>query len=157
MRRRRLLHESLLTSGKSTPHYKNFSRRARMPYGDKKKQKEYQKNWHRERRANWVTSKGGRCTFCNSTKKIQVDHIDPILKPRDKNGQKPRCGSRVWSRGNNDREEELKNCQILCWECHKKKSQVDVFLILSYRIGGMTLYRTLETMLNHMGKRNGFT
>jgi hypothetical protein len=59
---------------------------------------------------------GKECVECKSQTDLQIDHIDP--------SQKKFNISVRWSNKNNwdDIVEELKKCQPLCKECHKKKS-----------------------------------
>jgi 5-methylcytosine-specific restriction endonuclease McrA len=84
-----------------------------MPYGDKDKQREYQRLWIRSRRAEWIASQGN-CSKCGSSDQVEVDHIDPVLKTMD-----PR---HIWSRRKETRDKELQNCQVLCFSCHKEKT-----------------------------------
>jgi hypothetical protein len=86
-----------------------------MPYGDKDKQREYQRLWIKARRTEWMASKGP-CALCGSSDNLEVDHIDPVLKTMD-----PR---NIWSRRKETREKELENCQVLCSSCHKEKTSL---------------------------------
>jgi 5-methylcytosine-specific restriction endonuclease McrA len=75
--------------------------------------KEYQKNWMRERRLEWVLA-NGPCKHCGSSDNLEVDHINPALKTME--------ASSVWSRTQSVRDKELSNCQVLCKQCHLKKT-----------------------------------
>ena len=86
-----------------------------MPYGDKAKQREYQRLWIKNRRLEWVTS-NGPCVLCGSSDNLEVDHIDPDLKTMN-----PRS---IWSRKQESRDKELENCQVLCYSCHKEKTSL---------------------------------
>lgn len=80
-----------------------------MPY----KNKEDSYKWLKARRMEWINSHGP-CKHCNSWDNLQVDHIDPSLKKYH--------ASRIWSRKAKIREPELLKCQVLCADCHKKKT-----------------------------------
>lgn len=84
-----------------------------MPlYGDAKRS--YQRRWMRERRQAWIDSQGGCCRRCGSTESLEVDHIDPSMKT-----MQPR---EIWSRTESAVAVELANCQVLCSDCHAKKT-----------------------------------
>ena len=84
-----------------------------MPlYGEKKL--EYQRRWMAARREEWIQSRGGKCAKCGSTDKLEVDHIDPSDKRWNP--------SKIWSRNEQDRFDELAKCQVLCFDCHKDKT-----------------------------------
>lgn len=81
-----------------------------MPYKDKEKQKEFQRQWCAKRKKDWI-EKNGPCK-CGSTKNLEVDHIDPSKKWKHS----------VWSYSKEKREDELKKCQVLCEKCHMRKT-----------------------------------
>jgi hypothetical protein len=85
-----------------------------MPYADREEQKRFQREWRSARRAQWIADRGGACVECGSTERIEIDHIDP--------GEKECNPTFAWSRV--DRDEELDKCQLLCHECHAKKTYV---------------------------------
>jgi 5-methylcytosine-specific restriction endonuclease McrA len=82
-----------------------------VPYADPEKQKEYQREWIARRREEWF-DENGPCAQCGSDEALQIDHID-----REK-----KVDHRVWSWSKERREAELAKCQVLCGECHGKKS-----------------------------------
>lgn len=82
-----------------------------MPYKDKQKQNAYQNRHNLERRMMWI-NENGPCRQCGSFQDLQVDHINRLEK----------VSHRIWSWSKARREEELRKCQALCKECHKKKS-----------------------------------
>lgn len=84
-----------------------------MPYKDKKKQAEYQREWIRRRRATWL-AENGPCITCGSWEDLEVDHIDPATK-----SMQPAA---IWSRSKENQERELAKCQVLCKPCHLKKT-----------------------------------
>jgi 5-methylcytosine-specific restriction endonuclease McrA len=83
-----------------------------MPLKDKAALREYQNNWTRQRRQNWIDSQGGKCCECGSSDRLEVDHIDPTKK----------VSHRVFNWSYERREVELAKCQVLCHECHLKKT-----------------------------------
>jgi len=84
-----------------------------MPYKDKEKQKEYQREWMAKRRA--IFFKDKTCAKCGSVNQLELDHIDSSTK----------ISHRIWSWSQERRDKELKKCQVLCQDCHIKKG-VDV-------------------------------
>lgn len=75
--------------------------------------KEYQKNWVKKRRLDWI-EQNGPCRRCGSLESLEVDHIDPSLKTMH--------ASALWSRRQEVRDKELANCQVLCKKCHLIKT-----------------------------------
>lgn len=71
----------------------------------------YQKAWVKEARWDWL-AKNGPCRQCGSSERLEVDHIDPSLK----------VSHAVWSWSKPRREAELAKCQVLCHDCHAKKT-----------------------------------
>jgi 5-methylcytosine-specific restriction endonuclease McrA len=84
-----------------------------MGYTGKKK-RDYQLAFVNKRKRDWIESKGGKCVKCGSTRNLEVDHKDQDNKtfnPRD-----------IWSRSEEVRKKELKDCQVLCESCHEDKT-----------------------------------
>jgi 5-methylcytosine-specific restriction endonuclease McrA len=84
-----------------------------MGYTGKKK-RDYQLAFVTKRKREWIESKGGKCVKCGSTRNLEVDHKDQDNKtfnPRD-----------IWSRSEEVRKKELKDCQVLCESCHEDKT-----------------------------------
>jgi 5-methylcytosine-specific restriction endonuclease McrA len=91
-----------------------------MPTNNAKRKlylKEYQKNWMRSRRQDWINA-NGPCKHCGSWEKLEVDHIKRELKTMQ--------ASSMWSRRKEVRDKELENCQVLCKSCHLKKTLSEV-------------------------------
>src|SRR5579863_7150610 len=63
------------------------------------------------RRLTWL-QENGPCANCGSWTDLEVDHKDPEQK----------ITHRVWSWKESRRLEELAKCQVLCYNCHKEKS-----------------------------------
>ena len=69
-------------------------------------------------RASWVAA-NGPCKKCGSSKSLEVDHINPKTKdPKIK----PHHGDRIWCWSEARRAKELKKCQVLCFICHRVKT-----------------------------------
>lgn len=86
-----------------------------MPYKDKEKQNKFNIEWKNKRRDKWIEDNGGKCVICGSTKDLEIDHIDPSTKEFSINS--------LWTRKEELRIKELAKCQILCKECHIKKTR----------------------------------
>lgn len=85
-----------------------------MPYKDINKQRAFQRN--RCRRNRFSFFKGKKCVKCDSTKRLELDHIDP----------KTKVSHCIWSWSEERRNEELKKCQVLCKKCHKEKTKKEI-------------------------------
>ena len=77
-----------------------------MPYKDKKKQRQYQRNWKKERRKQFFLGK--MCKWCDSTEKLVLHHIDPNKKEAHS----------IWSWSKKRRDREVEKCIVLCHSCH---------------------------------------
>src|SRR5216117_3200210 len=72
------------------------------------------KRYH-ERRKEAIESLGGKCIKCGSVENLEIDHIDPKTKSFN--------FSKIWSFSPEKYSKELEKCQILCKDCHMKKSR----------------------------------
>lgn len=81
-----------------------------MPYKDKEKQREYQRQWIASRRKAFFENK--TCSKCGGLEDLELDHIDPTQK----------VSHRIWSWSATRRAAEIAKCQILCYPCHLKKT-----------------------------------
>ena len=88
-----------------------------MAYKDKNKQREYQRKWRAKRRAEFFADKS--CVECGSKEKLELDHIDRTEKTR-------KTDHGIWTWAKEKQEKELKKCQILCHDCHWKKTRQDL-------------------------------
>lgn len=81
-----------------------------MPFKNKEAQREYQRLWIAQRRANYFEDK--YCTNCYSEIDLELDHVDPTKK----------VSHNIWSWTEHRRNEELLKCQVLCRVCHMEKT-----------------------------------
>lgn len=81
-----------------------------MPYKDKARQRDYSRQWIAKRRATWFENKS--CVQCGSTERLELDHVDPSTKV-------DHC---IWSWSEERRNFEIAKCQVLCYDCHRRKS-----------------------------------
>ena len=80
-----------------------------VPYKSRKEQREYQSNWAKKRRVDWV-KKNGPCVLCGKLDDLCVHHVD----------SKKKVAHRIWSWAELRRVEELKKCIVLCQVCHRQ-------------------------------------
>lgn len=80
--------------------------------------KEYMKRRYYEKRQEAIGILGGVCIECGSVEDLQIDHIDPSKKSGDI--------AKLWTYSLERFFQELAKCQILCEDCHKKKTSVDI-------------------------------
>jgi hypothetical protein len=81
-----------------------------MPYKDRDKQNEYQRERLRKRRELFLSDKV--CRICGSKDNLELDHIDRTLK----------VSHSVWSWSQGRRDLEIAKCQILCHNDHIDKT-----------------------------------
>jgi len=72
--------------------------------------REYQRLWIAKRRAEFFKNK--TCILCGSEENLELDHIDPSTK----------VSHTIWSWSEKRRLEEIAKCQILCHDCHVRKT-----------------------------------
>ncbi len=84
-----------------------------MPYKSQEEQREYQRLWMKRRRDSFFKDKF--CIDCDSSEKLELDHVDPTLK----------VSHRIWSWSDERRFEELKKCVVRCHKCHVDKSSTE--------------------------------
>lgn len=78
---------------------------------------EYHREYYYKRRAKMIALLGDRCVECGSTHELQFDHIDPAQKSFDIRDN--------LTASNPDVLAELAKCQLLCADCHRKKTARD--------------------------------
>jgi 5-methylcytosine-specific restriction endonuclease McrA len=74
------------------------------------------KRYHKQR-LSMIEALGGECVECGSTEDLELDHINPSTKSFGLN--------HAWSKKPEAIKTELAKCQVLCKECHAKKSVYD--------------------------------
>ena len=79
-----------------------------MPYKDKAAQREYQRRWVAERRAEFFAGKS--CAWCGSSDRLELHHANPNKKVHHA----------IWSWGENRRLNEIGKCIVLCRSCHER-------------------------------------
>jgi 5-methylcytosine-specific restriction endonuclease McrA len=89
--------------------------RSREEYNEYMRQ--YMKNWYDRRHAQAIEQLGGKCARCGTTENLQFDHVDPATKTMDI--------AKMWTASEERFQKELAKCQLLCEECHKKKTLID--------------------------------
>lgn len=77
-----------------------------MPYADKDKQRDYQRQWAARRRAEFMAGKC--CLHCGSEDNLELHHRDPTQKE----------SHRIWTWAKKRIIEEMEKCDILCEDCH---------------------------------------
>ena len=73
---------------------------------------DYQNAWMQRRRSLGIKILGGKCEACGATTALEVDHVNPDTK----------VSHRIWSWSWNRILRELAKCQLLCHDCHLKKT-----------------------------------
>lgn len=83
-----------------------------MPYKDRERQRAFQRDHCREKRAQALV--GRHCERCESTDELEFHHRDPSEK----------ISHRIWSWSWERIAKELEKCQVLCSPCHKAETKV---------------------------------
>jgi hypothetical protein len=108
-----------------------------MPYKNKEKQRQCQRIWLQQRRDSFFCDK--KCVICNSKKDLQLDHKNPETK----------ISHKIWSWAEDRRSKELERCQVLCKECHKEKTRLEMYFNLyvehrAHNINKVGIYRKIN-------------
>lgn len=77
--------------------------------------RKYLPEWRERRRKEAILRLGGKCAKCGSCKRLDFDHVDPKTKVL--------AIGKMWQSSRARFETELAKCQLLCKECHIKKSR----------------------------------
>ena len=94
------------------------------PNPKRERERVLNREWLLRRRLAWIAEQGGKCNYCGSTEKLEVDHVDPMKKsPRLTAKGNGMQANTVWSWSKERASEELALCQVLCHNCHKNKSR----------------------------------
>lgn len=81
-----------------------------MPMANKDAQREYQRQWIARRRVEYFADKV--CAECGTADGLELDHKDPAQK----------VSHSIWSWSAERRTAELAKCQVLCHDCHWRKT-----------------------------------
>jgi 5-methylcytosine-specific restriction endonuclease McrA len=86
-------------------------------YRDKNKEKinGLRKILKKEKKDKAMQFLGGKCVKCPTTESLEFDHIDP----------KEKSFNITTNLLKKDLEKELVKCQLLCYSCHKEKSNME--------------------------------
>lgn len=79
-----------------------------MPYKDPEKQRAYQRDHVRRRRAEFFAGK--TCAWCSATDDLELHHRDPSQKEAHS----------IWTWAEPRRLAEIAKCIVLCGSCHKR-------------------------------------
>ncbi|WIB25858.1 HNH endonuclease [Curtobacterium sp. MCSS17_015] len=85
-----------------------------MPFASRTARNAYYRQWRANRRQAWIAEQGGCCASCGSVSQLEVDHVDPTRKSLNVRD--------VWSLSAHRRNAELVKCQVLCHDCHARKT-----------------------------------
>jgi len=92
-----------------------------MSLKDKDQYNEYMKKKilerYYERRKESIEILGGCCIICQTTEKLEIDHINPKTKAFPI--------SKLWSINKKDYLKELTKCQLLCKDHHELKTKLN--------------------------------
>ena len=91
---------------------KEYTLNYKMTPEQKEKYNKNRRSSDQERKKLLIKMLGGKCESCGTTKNLQFDHIDPTTKSFSI-AKKYKCTAVF---------EEIKKCQLLCYECHLKKT-----------------------------------
>lgn len=79
-----------------------------MPYASLAVQREYQRRWKAERRAEFLAKRGNKCEKCGVIENLEFHHRNKDEK----------LSHRIWTWSRQRIEEELRKCDLLCVDCH---------------------------------------
>jgi hypothetical protein len=86
-----------------------------MPFkGTPEEVRKYHREWVAKRRSQWFLE-NGPCVQCGSWERLELDHIDRSTK----------VSHSIWSWSQKRRDVEIAKCQVLCHECHYKKTVIE--------------------------------
>jgi len=93
-----------------------------MPYKSKEDQRAYERRKYEKNRIKVLDLLGGSCEKCGISDYdvLQIDHIEPI----NKSCKQRTCNTKIFRRLVSGLL-ELKNLQILCANCHMKKTVIE--------------------------------
>ena len=97
--------------------------------------REYMLRRYHRRRSETIEKLGGKCVKCGSTENLEFDHIDPKTKEKQ-------YGKSFTSLAKDKLDKEIDKAQLLCRNCHEKKSIDDLGLkVAKGQHGTISSYR----------------
>lgn len=95
-----------------------------MPQKNKKEynayMREYMKQRYYKRRDSVINQLGGKCSICDSTVGLELDHVD-------RENKKYSISKILAGHSEEKLQKELLKCQVLCSYCHMQKSKKERF------------------------------
>ena len=106
--------------------------------------KQINKSMREKRKTILFEHLGNKCCKCGSTTNLELDHINPLLKTTRQS---------ILSIGLERALKECDNIQLLCKECHNKKSQAQkkASFYLFYNMPLEEQEKWIEKFINHKG------
>lgn len=86
----------------------------RVVIADREYFKVYFGKYYRDNLDSFIAHLGGKCVRCGTTENLEFDHIDPRIKSFNITNFLSYSKEKI--------QLELLKCQLLCNECHKKKT-----------------------------------
>jgi 5-methylcytosine-specific restriction endonuclease McrA len=91
----------------------------------KEQRREYNRTYVARRRAEWFAGK--TCIKCGSEENLEIHHVDPSTKE----------AHQVWTWTKERRDLELAKCDVLCKNCHKIETLLQ---LVKFEHGTRTMY-----------------
>jgi RecJ-like exonuclease len=85
-----------------------------MPYKDRQRLRDYQREYVMRRRLAWF-AENGPCSRCGGSGRLELHHKNRAAKVSHK----------VWSWRESRRRRELSKCCVLCRECHREETNLE--------------------------------
>ena len=98
-----------------------------MPYADREKQRDYQRSWMVERKRRALNYLVNQCVYCGTTKNLEIDHVEPTSKTCPIAGLLSHKWETVVA--------ELDKCQVVCHDCHVRKTKTDGSVAIGEKVG----------------------
>lgn len=86
-----------------------------MDFKDPEQRRAYFTAYYHKRKAEYVELLGGKCVKCGAAHDLEFDHVE--------SSSKSFTLTKFMNFSKKKALEELKKCQLLCRECHKKKTR----------------------------------
>lgn len=92
-----------------------------MPFKDKDKNRQYQRERLVSLRLEWIAAHGP-CVDCGDWDDLEIDHVDSSLKDPQLKSSTGGGTSKIWTWSKLRREVELAKCVVRCHSCHALKT-----------------------------------